>query len=232
MQFFQVPIHVTPLKNPKRFKIISCSVHFSFPPFLTNMAKRLLSKPAKAKARQGTTTKMDIDTAELLAPTATPSNGLPGVFVDEKSGPCTVQLKGKSCSCQRYSEANPRDSKNPGCRECTHGHSAHNGRRPNGDEVHSIVRNVLHNKHNQDNRREILAPFKAAQQESNSGYRFKDKVRAIHVNQQGIDLTEMNTHQEHDLSGANNMINVSAVICMPGGLDVWRAVSDFDVCDN
>jgi hypothetical protein len=104
--------------------------------------------------------------------------GLPGVIVDEKSGPCTAQLKGgKTCSCQRYSEAHPRDPKSPGCRECTHGHSAHNGRRPNGDEVHSVVRNILNNtKHNQGDRGQTTVPFKVAQQESNMGYRRKDKV--------------------------------------------------------
>lgn len=146
-------------------------VHFH-PSFLTNMSKRLSSKPPKAKSRQGNTSKMDVEDADLPGPTVR-STGLPGVVVDEKSGPCTAQLKGgKTCSCQRYSEANPRDSKNPGCRECTHGHSTHNGRRPNGDTVDSLVRNLLNkSKHNQDNRGQIAVPFKAAQHESNLGYR-------------------------------------------------------------
>ena len=147
------------------------------------MAKRLSTKPPKAKTRQVPSLEMD---GEVVIA----SIGLPGVIVDETSGPCTTLLKGgKTCSCQRYSEVNPRDPKNPGCRECTHGHSAHNGRRPAGDGVNSIVRNILNNtKHDQVSRGQIPVPFKAAKQESNSGYRWKvGAIQMKHID----DVTEL-----------------------------------------
>ena len=150
------------------------------------------SKPPKMKAQhQGLIMTPDADTSPppSHAEPRQLSNGLPGVVVDEASGPCTFQLKGgKACSCRKYSEDVPRDPKNPGCRECAHGHSVHNGRRPQ-DGVQSVVRDILANsKVGNGATRGNLTPFKAAQNESKLGYRPKDKVRNTHM-QGEINLT-------------------------------------------
>ena len=147
--------------------------------------KHVPSQPSKAKTRHTSTadggtriSSSHLPPAEVTSSGS--SKGLPGVIVNEDSGSCTFALKGgKTCSCQRYSKDNPRDPRNPGCRECTHGHSVHNGRRPasDSDAVHTVVRNILSGSQlGPSSHAQHIVPFKAAQDESISGYHVKDKV--------------------------------------------------------
>jgi hypothetical protein len=177
--------------NHRTVKIrVQCGYEFvsyshTIPPKMASKKKKT-SKAHKMQTPQALITKTDADTSQspslLPAEPRALSNGLPGVVVDEASGPCTFQLKGgKPCTCQKYSEDVPRDPRSPGCRECTHGHSVHNGRRPSSDDVHGMVRDVLINsKLGNGAIRGNLAPLKAAQHESKLGYRPKDKVRNTH----------------------------------------------------
>ena len=159
--------------------------HFYFhntPPKMASKNK-ITPKAPKMKPQHGTMSQTD--TAPKYVPPAQSAGisiGLPGVVVDEGSGPCTFPLKGgKTCSCQKYSEDSPRDPRNPGCRECTHGHSVHNGRRPGSHdrEVMSTVRDVLANSKVANGAN--LATLTAARNESNLGYRPKDRVRTTRI---------------------------------------------------
>ena len=153
---------------------------------MASETKKTTKMKAQSTRHHGLVMMTDADTSPSLrrvlpAELRPLANGLPGVDVNKAAGPC--HMKGtKMCSCQKYSEVVHCNTRNPGCRECTHSHSFHNGCHPE-DGVQNVVREILTNFKvgNRATRGNLTTPFRAAQHKSNLGYCPKDRVRNIYL---------------------------------------------------